>query len=392
MAIKLQKSTFLEEEKTKGELCDFILKSDKLSMSDECAKFELNFSDKQKRKYSVFVNSGSSANLILIQALLNLKILNKGDTVAVSSVTWATNIMPLIQLGLHVHFVDCEVNTLNVSRATLENALNDNKNIKALFLTNALGLADDINNIQKFCSDNEILLLEDNCESLGTRVQNKLLGNYGLASTFSFFVGHHISCIEGGMVATDNFELYCQLVMIRAHGWDRSLPKEEQNRLRAKFGIDDFYSTYTFYNLGFNVRPTEINGFLGNNQIKHWDFIVKKRHENFIYLNTIIESNIKLIPIKHNHISEISSFAIPVIAKEREDFDALKELFVSNDVEIRPMIAGNISSQPFLKEFCNNIPPLKNSNFVHNNSFYFGNNPEITKDELLFLGELLANF
>jgi len=392
MIIKLQKSTFLEEEKTKKELCEFILNSKKLSMSEECLKFELNFSKKQERKYSVFVNSGSSANLILIQALLNLKILKRGDFVAVSSITWATNIMPLLQLGLNIHFIDCEINTLNISRDTLHQAYQENNNIKVLFLTNALGMSDNIQNIQDYCTSNNIILLEDNCESLGTRVGNKLLGNYGLASTFSFFVGHHISCIEGGMVTTDNFELYCQLVMIRAHGWDRNLPEEVQKKLRNEYLIDEFYSTYTFYHLGYNVRPTEINGFLGNNQIKYWDLIVKMRHENFIFLNNIIKSNQKLISINHSHIDLISSFAIPIIAKEKSDIEKLKKIFISKEIEIRPMIAGNIASQPFLKGLYKPGIPLKNSTFLHSNSFYCGNNPELTNDELNFIAELLCNF
>jgi len=190
--IKLQKSTFFNEEDTKKKLCEFIKQARFLSMGEECKKFEDNFSKKQGRKYSVFVNSGSSANLLLIQALLNINRFKKGDIVAVSALTWPTNIMPLIELGLQPILVDCEVDSLNISTRTLKDALEIQPNIKAFFLTNTLGLADDISEIAIFCSDKKIILLEDNCESLGSIIDGKLLGNFGLASTFSFFVGHHI--------------------------------------------------------------------------------------------------------------------------------------------------------------------------------------------------------
>jgi len=193
-------------------------------MNKECKKFENNFSKFQKRKYSVFVASGSSANLLLIQSLLNIGELKKGDSVGVSALTWSTNIMPLIQLGLNPVLIDCEIDTVNVSLRKIRG-----ENIDALFLTNALGFCSDIDEIKKYCEKNKILLIEDNCESLGSEYKGKMFGNFGKASTFSFFVGHHLSTIEGGMVCTDDEELYNNLLIARIHGWSRNLSKEKKS-------------------------------------------------------------------------------------------------------------------------------------------------------------------
>lgn len=387
--IKLQKSTFYKEEQTKKGLCDFITNSRILSMSDECGKFEIQFAAKQNRRHAVFVNSGSSANLILIQALLNIGRLNKGDVVGVSALTWATNIMPLIQLGLQPFLVDCEIHTLNVSCKTLKEAYDIQPNMKAFFLTNTLGLSGDIGNIANFCLKNDILFLEDNCEALGSVVDGVLLGNFGVASTFSFFVGHHLSAIEGGMVCVDDDELYENILMTRSHGWDRNLGKPSQDKMRAVFHINDFYAKYTFYDLAYNVRPTEINGYLGNTQIEYWDEIVAKREENFLRLNKVVASNNNLVQIKSDHMEIVSSFAFPVVVKDLSSIEACKKLFTDSDVEIRPMIAGNMARQPFYRKYVGNPGSQPNAEFIHKHSFYFGNNPELTGDELMILERLI---
>jgi CDP-6-deoxy-D-xylo-4-hexulose-3-dehydrase len=388
--IKLQKSTFYNEKETKEKLCEFIKSASILSMGEQCKKFENSFSAKQKRKYSVFVNSGSSANLILIQAMLNLDILKKGDIVGVSALTWATNIMPIIQLGLRPYLIDCEIKTLNVSPNTLKKVLEIEPNIKALFITNTLGHSDDIAGVAQLCHERAIVLLEDNCESLGSIVQNKNLGNWGVASTFSFFVGHHLSTVEGGMVCTDDKELYDQLVMVRAHGWDRNLETDSQQKIREKYNIKEFYSKYTFYDLAFNVRPSEINGFIGNIQIDYWDEIVNKRSENFQNLMSVTNSNKNLIKLEYAHMDLVSSFAIPVIVKEEKQIQKYMNLFSDASIEFRPMIAGSMANQPFFKKYIDNPGDQPNAEYLHKNSFYFGNNPELNKYEIDELSALLS--
>jgi CDP-6-deoxy-D-xylo-4-hexulose-3-dehydrase len=180
--IKLIKSTFHNERETKVALADFILKQDILSMNGECTKFETAFATKQERKYAVYVQNGSLANFLLIQAMLNTGRLKKGDKVGFSALTWPTNVMPLIQLGLVPVALDCSIKTLNVSPKVVEQHVSE---LQGLFLTNLLGFCDDLPRIKKLCDEHNVALLEDNCESLGSRMDSMLLGNFGLASTFS---------------------------------------------------------------------------------------------------------------------------------------------------------------------------------------------------------------
>ena len=383
--ITLIKSTFYKEEETKKKLCNFILASQKLSIGKECAKFEKNFAKYQGRKRCVFVNSGSSANLALIQALLNLGKIKKGDNIVFSALTWSTNVMPLIQLGLTPIPIDVELNTLNISSKTFLKVVKRH-DIKMLFLTNLLGFCDDIDEIAKICRNRGIILIEDNCESLGTVYKGKKLGNFGLAATFSFYVGHHMSTIEGGAICTDNQELETMLQLVRAHGWDRNLTEHKQLKIRDKFKVNStFYSRYTFYDLGYNLRTTEINGFIGNMQLGYIDEITKKRQENFFVLaKPIYARTDRYYPIDVNHIDFVSNFAVPIVCKTKAIRDELVER-CKEKIEIRPIVGGDMVLQPFFKKYVGGIEEgfsSKNAKLVHEQGLYFGNNPELTADEL----------
>lgn len=389
--IKLVKSTFYKEKKTKKELCKFTAEAEQLSFGRECELFERRFARWQGRKHCIFVNSGSSANLALVQSLLNLGYLAAGDKVGFSAVTWSTNVMPLIQLGLYPVPIDVEINTLNVSSAKLIETLKRTQ-LKALFLTNLLGFCDDIDVITKICRQKEILLIEDNCEALGTVYKGTKLGNFGLASTFSFYVGHHLSTIEGGAICTDNAGLAVMLRVVRAHGWDRNLEFADKRKIRNKFKVNfSFYSRYTFYDLGYNFRPTEINGFLGNVQLYYLDEIIKKRNENFLKIAVPIYRNEeKYYPLRYNHIDFVSNFAVPVVCRSKK----LRREFVKKcrgKIELRPIVGGDITSQPFfakyMKRFSYKNP---NANIIHDQGLYFGNNPELTELEIEEIKEIFA--
>lgn len=384
--IKLIKSTFYNEPKIKKELISFIRGADFLSMGEECRKFEKNFSRKQGRKFSVLVNSGSSANLVLLQALLNLGRLKKGDKIGISALTWSTNVMPIIQLGMVPVALDCELATLNVSPKILEEQVSK---LDGLFLTNALGFCDRIDEIKKICQKRKIVFIEDNCESVGSKTKGVLLGNFGQAATFSFFVSHHFSTIEGGMICTDDEKLYEMLVMTRAHGWDRNLEKERQRSLRKKYRVDDFLAKYVGYDLAYNVRPTEINGFLGNLAIKYWDEVVAKRESNFQRWQRVISKNNDLIALKMEHMDLVSNFAMPVVEKDRKTFKKYKDKFEKNDVEIRPVIAGDITHHPFYRKYVTCQSECRNASLVEKNGFYFGNDPQYSEKEIDFLSKLL---
>jgi CDP-6-deoxy-D-xylo-4-hexulose-3-dehydrase len=325
------------------------------------------------------------ANLILIQALMNQGTFKAGDKIGVSALTWATNIMPLMQLGLVPVVLDVNPRTFNVTPAELEKHSHE---IQGFFITNVLGLCDDLPTIQKICREKGITLIEDNCESLGSEIQGTLLGNFGIASTFSFFVGHHLSTIEGGMICTDDEALYDMIVMVRAHGWDRNLSPDKQKKLRAAAHCDDFYAKYTFHDLAYNGRPTEITGFLGNTQLPYLDVIIKNRQANFARFAAAINANDDFMPIDFAHLDVVSNMCMPVMCVTPEKAEQYKKRF-EPVVEIRPVIAGNMLNQPFYKKYSGTIANYANTEQIHRNGFYFANNPELTEEEVSLILTLL---
>ena len=387
--VKLKKHSFFRNTEAKQALAEFILQNDRFSMGEQCARFEKRFAQWQGRKHGVFVSSGSMANLILIQALLNKGDLQKGDAIGFSALTWSTNVMPLIQLGLRPIPIDCELTTLNVSSKKLLETL-DNIELKAFFITNALGFADDIDKISEICSERNILLIEDNCESLGSCKNGKKLGNFGFAATFSTFIGHHFSTIEGGLICTDDAELNKHLLICRAHGWDRNLTADEQHVLRERTHVDAFHSTYTFYELAFNGRPTEIQGFLGNYQLEYLDEIVAQRAKHFSVLFSAMKKS-PVVQIDCTTMDIVSNFALPLIFEDQKKYLLFKKRFIEHDVEIRPIIAGNIVEQPFYKKYTHDLPSMPNATLIHKQGFYFANRHDLTDKELLLLESLLTN-
>jgi CDP-6-deoxy-D-xylo-4-hexulose-3-dehydrase len=339
--------TFMQDADTRKALADFVLHAERLSMGDKVAEFEEAFAKWQGRRFAVMVNSGSSANLALIQSLLNLGRLKRGDKVAVSGVTWATNVMPLGQLGLRPIAEDVLPEDLShLSRfGKLE--------LDAWFMTNLLGWA---------VLRTKAPLLEDNCESLGTVVHGGKAGNLGLASTFSFFVGHHLSTIEGGMVCTDDPELHRMLVMVRAHGWGRNLPGARPQ------------DAFTFYVPGFNIRPTESAGFLGLHQLPMLDESIALREAIYDRL----QPQSQLIVRKPPWIKRLSPMALPFIC-EPGTRDATVKRFNEAGIETRPIVAGNIQRQPFWTWKKTHTP---GADRIHDDGFYCGLRPDMTEEEI----------
>ena len=388
--IKLIKNHFLKEKETLKSLAKFISKAEKLSMGEECKKFENSFSNFQKRNYTVMVSNGSSANLGLIQALINLKRLKPGDKVAFSAVTWSTNVMPIIQLGLIPIPVDVDINTLNVSSENFIKTLSKHQDIKAFFITNILGFCSDIDIVQEICNEKKIILIEDNCESLGSEYKEKKLGNFGIASTCSFFVGHHLSTIEGGIITTDDEELYRMTQLIRAHGWNRDLSIDKKDKLTGKHNIDPFYDPFTFYELAYNMRPTEISGFIGNIQMPLLEDSIDKRAQNYAKFSKIIENKSDFYYIYNKSLNRVSNMAFPILSKTKANFLRAKNLFTKANIEIRPIVSGNMVRQPFFIKNVDNVKyNLENSDIIHEFGFYFPNNPELTKNELNIILNLL---
>jgi len=390
--IPLMKSAFLKEHETKEALAKFILHTRRLSMDEQCARFEEEFGAFQGAKEAILFNSGGSANLAMLQTLKNLGRLKEGDKIGFSALTWSTNVMPIIQLGLKPIPVDCEPTTLNVMSYQLKERLEDTE-IRALFITNALGFAGDLEAIQQICNEKNIILIEDNCEALGTVLPEGKTGTFGEMASFSFFVAHHMSTIEGGMVCTDNEEFAEMLRIVRANGWDRNLNAKQQRKWRMKYDVkSEFDAKYTFYDLGYNFRPTEITGFLGRYQLQFLEENIAAREKNYIALESIVKENPDLITLDRSHIKLLSSFAFPVLCKTPHAREEHFSQFSGAGVEIRPMIAGNIQRQPFFRKYVSELCDLKGTGKIHECGFYCGNYPELTEADIQTLGSCLSKY
>ena len=250
-----------------------------LTQSKNVKLFEKKWSKWLGRKYSVFCNSGSSANLLMLSALQQGEYL-KNNKVVVPSVAWATDLSPVIQLGLEPLLCDSNMKDLSVDLEHLERIFQE-ESPSVLMFVSVLGLVPDMNKIVELCFEYDVILLEDTCESMGCEYKERKLGTFGKMSSFSTFFGHHISTIEGGIISTDDKDLYELLVSIRSHGWDRDLSKETQNKLQKEWGVSEFNALYTFYYSGFNMRSTDLQAYIGLTQIDRLDDWGKKREDNY---------------------------------------------------------------------------------------------------------------
>ena len=234
-----------------------VLVSRQLTMSKKTKEFEDYFRKKLKLKYCLMVNSGSSANLLSLFALINPKKKNRlkiGDECLVPSVCWSTSLWPVIQAGLKPKLIDVDLNSFSLNLEIIKK--NFTKKTKAIILINVLGNTSDIDEIRRFATKKKVYLIEDNCESLGSKYRNKYLGSFGDFSSFSFYYSHQITSGEGGMVACKNKSDYLLLKTLRAHGWDRDISKHKQTK------------NFNFINSGFNLRPLEISAAIGLSQFK----------------------------------------------------------------------------------------------------------------------------
>jgi CDP-6-deoxy-D-xylo-4-hexulose-3-dehydrase len=260
----------------------------------------------------------------------------------------------------------------------------DSEKLQGMFLTNVLGFCGDLPAIRELCRAKKVVLIEDNCESLGTELAQGRAGSFGVMSSFSFYVAHHMSTIEGGVVCVDDPELGEMLRIVRANGWDRNLSQDQQMRLRKKYGIEgEFESKYAFYDLGYNLRPTEITGFLGLEQLKYLDDVVTARAKNYRRVEAWFAQTPELILPEHGHIQRLSNFAFPVLCRTPEVRRRMLSRFQSAGIEVRPLIAGNMTRQPFYAKYVPGpLPQLPGADYFHNNAFYFGNYPELTEADM----------
>ena len=346
----------------------------RLTKGDLNVKFEKEWSEWLGKKYSVFVNSGSSANLAALYSLL-LSGKLRNNKIIVPAVSWVTTVTPVVQFGMEPIMCECDEDNLGLNIEHLKQIIKEH-DPSSIILVHVLGFPNHMNEIVELCKEHDIRLIEDTCESIGSEYEGKKLGTFGDLSTFSFYFGHHMSTIEGGMISTDDEELYHILLSIRSHGWDRDLPKSKQIELREKYNIGDFRSLYTFYYPGFNLRATDLQAFIGLEQLKKLDLIVKNRNLNYQKYHEGIKNNEwKINPPKD---SFISNFSYPVITKNIKE---LVEKLTENNVECRPLICGSINEHPFWYERYGK-QDLPISKKVHEYGLYLPNNHQMTVEEI----------
>ena len=360
-------------------LIDWLKSYPRLTKGPVTLKFENKFSKWLGRKYSVFCNSGSSANLLMLSVLKEKYDFKK---VVVPSVAWSTDLAPVMQLGLQPILCDCNMKDLSVDFHHLEKIFME-ESPDVLLLVSALGLVPDMKKIIELCSKYNVLLLEDVCESLGCKYKGKNLGTFGKMSSFSTFFGHHISTTEGGIVSTDDKELYELLVSLRSHGWARDLSVETQLNLLEEWNVSEFDSLYTFYYPGFNMRSTDLQAYIGLAQIDKLDDWGRKRRNNFDLYQRLIENDYWKPDVDLNNF--VSNFAYPIISPHR---DKIIKKLQDNKVEIRPLICGSMGTQPFYVKKYGRLE-LPNVSIVDRYGFYVPNNPMLTEEEIEFICELI---
>jgi CDP-6-deoxy-D-xylo-4-hexulose-3-dehydrase len=362
---KLMPSENISNDEKKN-LADFILSTDRYTQGEHVKLFEQEWSAWQGCKYSVFVNSGSSANLMLVKSVMDLY--GAGGFIC-QATTWPTNINPAIQLKNSTFLQLCD-NSLNNFGFNINEFKTFVKTMKPkyVFLTHVLGFNGATDDLLEICKENNIVLIEDCCESHGANFNGTKVGNIGLAGTFSFYYGHHLTTIEGGMISTNNEELYHQLLLNRSHGFLREHPNKDNINTTCD-------RRFTFLTDGFNFRNTEINAYLGRMQLTKLDSNIKIRNKNYNHFISNLNKNKYYTDFNSNGIS---SFAFPIISRSN-NIEKIKAKLTSIGVENRPFIAGNLFKQPYLKSL-NMYQNFNNADLIHSNGMYLGNNQFITTE------------
>ena len=366
-----------------------VLKSKKITMGPKTKQIEAYFQNKIVKTNSLMVNSGSSANLLIFQCLINpmVKKLKSGDEVLIPAICWSTSLWPIIQSGLKVKFVDIDLSTLNIDLNDLKKKIS--KKTKALMLVHALGNCTDMTMLINICKKNKIILIEDTCEALGSTYKNKPLGTFGDFSSFSFYYSHHITSGEGGMVCTKNTKYLEIIKSLRSHGWSRDLSNNKS--LSNKYKHID--KNWIFINSGFNVRTTDINAAIGLEQLKRIKKILSIRKYNFLKIKNSLLGNKKynnqFTILNDQKDSNAAWFGIPIILNSNDK--KYKQYVMKNlqnkGIMSRPIISGNFAKQPSIKLYKIKINyNLPNADLIDKKAFFLGlHNLKITKSKLKFL-------
>lgn len=377
--IKLASETIPKEHL--DSLADWIKTYPKLTKGNLTLELEEKFAKKVGAKYSVFVNSGSSANLLMVAALKYGPFINSNcsKNIVVPALSWATDIAPIIQLGFNPVLVDTDASygfTIDMSQLEF---LFKKYNPFAFLYVSILGFNTGIKEVKELCDKYGVLLLEDNCESLMTEDA----GKYGLMSSYSTYYGHHISTIEGGFITTNNKSYYEHLLMLRSHGWSRDCSLEYKKLLKEINNVSDFNDNYTFYVPGFNVRNNEIGAYLGLLQLDVLDKYCSIRNRNWNLWQELLSCETTM----HWEDKFISNFALPLL--RLQDRNEVIQVCKENEIECRPLVAGSMSLQPMFKDYCGEIYHTPMADECHQTGMYLPNHADVSEDDVKFMAKVV---
>lgn len=366
-----------------------VIRSGYFTMGKKVAEFEQAFADYHGVKHGIMVNSGSSANLISTAALFFKKDrpLQRGDEVIVPAISWATTFHPLQQYGLKLRFVDVSLEDLNVDITKLESAINENT--RMIVGVSILGNPAALDKMRALADKHDLYFLEDNCESMDAEINGKKAGTFGDLNTFSFFFSHHISTIEGGMILTDNDELYELCRCLRAHGWSRDLPEDS---LLYERRSNDMYEAYRFLLPGYNVRPTELNAAVGLEQLKKLPEFTAARQKNWALFTSLFANDERFIIQKENGKSSCFSFTIILNPEINLDRDAIFQALTDADIGFRIITGGNFLRHDVIKYYdFTTEGEIKNAEIAHDYGFFVGNHPFDLSEQIETLYRVLDN-
>ena len=364
-----------------------------VTMGKQVESFEKKICDKFGFRYAVSSNSGSSANLLMISALMsNLysKRLKKNDEIIVPALAWSTSIFPLTQYGLKPVFVDCDIKTMNIDIDQVKKAIS--KKTKGILAIPIYGNPCEMKELTKICKKKGLVLLEDTCESMGAKYNNKFLGGFGLASSFSFYFSHHITCLEGGVTVTNDYELAEIMKIIRSHGWIRNVNKKEK-WIKGYPKIDP---NFLFVNEGYNLRLTEPQARMGMTQIKKLDSFIKKRRNNAEYLMSLMKEFSDFFIYQYETKRSFHTwFGFTIIIKDLKIIDRgrLCNFLNKNGIETRVIVSGNFTSQPVVKTFKHRtVGNLENASKIMNNGFSIGIHQNLGNNEIKYIYNIFKKF
>lgn len=395
--IPLNKNTIGNAEKR---ALNKVFDSGYMTMGKITKKFEGAFAQHLGVKHAIYVNSGSSANLLAFSAIqdndkfrktsFDQKFLKQGDEIIVPAVTWSTSIWPISQIGAKSVFVDSDPKTLQMNISAIKKAIS--KKTKAICMVHVLGNGGYIEEVKEICRKKKIWLIEDTCESLGVKKKNKYLGTFGDIGTYSFYFSHHITTVEGGMIVTNNDYIANKIYSLRSHGWTRDMfnAKEYENQ------FPEIDPRFLFVNVGYNLRSTDMNASIGLVQLKKLEKFNQKRHEigkawnkafNHLKKNELIQ------PMEITKGTKASWFGFPVICKTRKMRDDLREHLEKNGIETRPIICGNMTKQPGIKNIKYRISgKLSGADTIMDRGIFWGSSPDMTKSEINYVIKVVNKF